>query len=972
MTIQNHSIRLLPLALIAFTMVTAGVSNVAARSELSPSLGKMASDSSTLGRNISVLVFLDGSSVASEIQNVSRSHRFSRDERIRVTTTRLRERRHPAEGAVSRFLNQHSSIPVRRLWITPAFAATIPASAIEPLSALDGIRLIIPDVDLELVAPVSMYPAPTLAAAVPGVLSLMNVPSVWRRGLTGKGRLVCSFDTGVEGSHPALAGKWRGTHASLRSTWFSTIKPDTLPYDKAGHGTHTMGIMVGSTPIDSFGVAPEAEWITAGVIDQGKSLNLTIGDILLAFQWALDPDGNPATTDDVPDVILNSWGIPKGIFPACDATFSTAIENVEAAGIVTVFAAGNEGPNPSTLRQPADNANSPLNSFAVGAVDSFLNVAAFSSRGPSYCDTSNKKPELVAPGVGIRSSTKGGAYVYMSGTSMAAPFVAGVVALLRQFNPDATVDEIKSALLLSARDIGVAGEDNASGHGFIDASRALDFMPLPPATVFVVAHKSFTANGVAMPGLPANLSLTLTNSTGTVSQIDGRLVPLVAGTAAVGVSQSTFSFGQGGTTAIASPEFTITFDTQLPHGATVPFRLYLGSANGPVVDSLDLSLVSGMAPVGNIATLATSRLTVGVSDFGQYGLASGSIYNAGGAGFHFQGGPNLLYEAGVVIGRNSLQLSSAIRDSAGQLRSADFVPIAPLTSSAGSNEDQYLNARFVDGRAEIPIPITISQETVVRNAPGASDILLVRYNLINNSPEKLTGLRFGFLSDFDLSDADTVGFEAGVNLVWQRGVDGPFIGLVGLKNIGTFRSVANGATKTGFTKSQLFSLISTDGVGVGPNSGSPDQMLLLASSAIDLFSGDSSEVAFAIVAAENLTELFMRASEAQTIFNSPTDVNDPADQLPSGFSLEQNYPNPFNPSTTISFALAKPAQVSLTIFNLLGQEVRTLIDGPIAAGSHSIQWDGHDSRGHQTASGVYLYRLTAGSSSKTRKMVLVR
>jgi hypothetical protein len=932
----------------------------------------MASDSSALGRNISVLVFLDGSSVSSEINAMSQSRRFTRGERIRATTTKLHERRHPSENTVSQFLNKYSSTPVRRLWIAPAFGATIPADAIELLSEIDGVRLIIPNVDLELVAPVSMSPAPTLAVAVPGVLSQMNVPSVWRRGLTGKGRLVCSFDTGVQESHPALASKWRGMHASLRSAWFSTIKPDTLPYDKAGHGTHTMGIMVGSTAADTFGVAPEAEWITAGVIDQGKSLNLTIGDILLAFEWALDPDGNPATTDDVPDVILNSWGIPKGIFPACDATFATAIENVEAAGIVTVFAAGNEGPNPSTLRQPADNADSPLNSFAVGAVDSFLNVPAFSSRGPSYCDTSKKKPEIVAPGVSIRSSTKGSTYVYMSGTSMAAPFVAGVVALLRQYNPDATVDEIKEALLSSARDIGVAGEDNASGHGFIDASRALDFMPLPLATIFSVAYKSFSGTGVAMPGSATNLSLTLINSTGKISQIDGRLIALVTGTVTVEVAQSSFSFGLGGTTAVASPEFTITFDSQLPHGTTVPFRLYLGSALGPVVDSVDFSLVSGIAPVGNIATHTTSRLTVGVSDFGQFGLSAGSIYNAGGAGFRFQEGPNLLYEAGVVIGRNNLQLSSAIRDSTGQLRPADFVPTVPLISSAGSNQDQHVNARFVDGRAGIPIPITISQETVARNTPGASDILLVRYHLINTSPDKLTGLRLGFFSDFDLSNSDTVGFEAGVNLVWQGSADGPYVGLVGLKNIGAFRSLANTEAKTGYTKAELFSLISAEGLDLASASLSGDQMLLLASSSIELFSGDSSEVSFAIIAAESLTELFVQANEAQTIYNSPTDIDDPAGQLPGGFALEQNYPNPFNPSTTISFALAEPSWVTLTVYNVLGQEVRTLIDGPMAAGSHSIEWDGRDARGRETASGVYLYRLAAGSSTLTRKMVLVR
>ena len=86
--------------------------------------------------------------------------------------------------------------------------------------------------------------------------------------------------------------------------------------------------MVGSTPTDTFGVAPDAEWIAAGVVDQGRNLNGTFSDILAAYQWALDPDDDPNTTDDVPDVILNSWGFPKGLFVPCDDTFWGVIDNV--------------------------------------------------------------------------------------------------------------------------------------------------------------------------------------------------------------------------------------------------------------------------------------------------------------------------------------------------------------------------------------------------------------------------------------------------------------------------------------------------------------------------------------------------------------------------------------------------------------------------------------------------------------------
>lgn len=968
----NHKVKVLCMTAIVCAILICGSTSLQARPEWSPLLGKMAKDSLDSHRNIAVLVFLSAPSVADDMHSIESRRSLNRAERILTATQKLNNQNAPASAKVARFLESCSSTPVRKLWITPAFAATIPADKLDRLSEIDGIQLIIPDVDLELVAPVEESPAPSLVAAIPGVLSQMNVPTVWRRGLTGKGRLICSFDTGVQGSHPALASKWRGNRAALHSAWFSTIAPDTLPYDKAGHGTHTMGIMVGSTDVDSFGVAPGAEWITAGVIDQGKSLNLTIADILFAFQWALDPDGNPATTDDVPDVILNSWGIPKGIFPACDPTFSGAIANVEAAGIVTVFAAGNEGPNPSTLRQPADNATSPLNTFSVGAVDSFLNVAAFSSRGPSYCDASQMKPEIVAPGVAIRSCTKGSAYTYMSGTSMAAPFVAGVVALLREYNPDATVDEIKQALISSARDIGAAGEDNASGYGFVDAAGALEYMPLPMATIFTVAHKQFTSSTVAMPGQTVGLSLTLTNSTGRVGQISGRLVPLASGIATMQSDLTTFNFGVGGTTALASPELSLTFDSDLPHGTQAPFRLYLESAAGMLYDSLDLTLICGISPTGSVASHVTPEMTVGVSDFGQFGLSEGSIYNVGGAGFHYQGGANLLYEAGVIIARNGLQVSSAVRDSAGHLRTSDFVPTAPLTSATGSSQDQHLTARLVDSRSAIPIPITINQETVSQSSISTGEVLIVKYRLVNNSPDKLTNLRLGFLSDFDLSSGDTVGYSAATNMIWQTTAGGPFVGIVALHNIANFRSLANGSTKTGYTKSELYNLISTSGPALAASPGLGDQMFLVASGAIDLFSGDSSEVAFAMVVASDYNSLLEKAAQAQTLYFIPTDVDDPTDQLPSTFALDQNYPNPFNPSTTISFALAKPSHVTLRVFNTLGQQVCVLADGPMTGGRHTLVWDGRASDGAESASGVYFYSLTSDSRSETRKMVLVR
>lgn len=94
--------------------------------------------------------------------------------------------------------------------------------------------------------------------------------------------------------------------------------------------------------------------------------------------------------------------------------------------------------------------------------------------------------------------------------------------------------------------------------------------------------------------------------------------------------------------------------------------------------------------------------------------------------------------------------------------------------------------------------------------------------------------------------------------------------------------------------------------------------------------------------------------------------------IPRAFALEPNYPNPFNPATTIRYRLPRPEHVRLTIYNLAGQTVRTLLNAPLPAGVHTGVWDGRDDRGREVASGVYLYRLSAGDFIQTRKMILIR
>ncbi|MES0328254.1 MAG: S8 family serine peptidase, partial [Gammaproteobacteria bacterium] len=274
-----------------------------------------------------------------------------------------------------------------------------------------------------------------------------------------------------------LAASWRDG----ANSWFDPNGEHSTPYDKAGHGTQTMSLMVGGDfGGTSIGVSPGAQWIAVKIFnDAGVA---SISAIHQGFQWLLDPDDNPAT-NDVPDVVNNSWGFPE-LVGQCYSEFESDINVLKSAGIAVVFSGGNQGSLGSV--SPGDNSES----FAVGSVDSSSNIAAGSSRGPSACDASFF-PEVVAPGVSVKTAdlTFGGvfpdSYATVSGTSFAAPHVAGTMALLRQANPATSVADLEQALIVSAVDLGTVGADDVYGNGLIDAVAANEFLagnPVPLCT----------------------------------------------------------------------------------------------------------------------------------------------------------------------------------------------------------------------------------------------------------------------------------------------------------------------------------------------------------------------------------------------------------------------------------------------------------------------------------------------------------
>jgi subtilisin family serine protease len=385
--------------------------------------------------------------------------------RPRALLRELRTSAGEAQGPLQARLGEVLSGPVQRFWLVDAIGGHATPAGIIALASDPAVASVALDNEVRI----ADDPAPdafTLAADGGdwGILDV-HAPEVWStNGITGAGVRVGSIDTGVDPSNPDLVGKI--------VAWRDFVNDRPSAYDDNGHGTHTIGTMVGGSaggvPI---GVAPGATAVVAKALaGDGTGSGLAL---LAAAQWMTDPDGNPATADH-PTVINNSWTAGDSNNP----WFRQMIKTWVGLGIVPVFAAGNTGPSAGSVGNPG----SYPESLAVGALMSDDTVASFSARGPVVwldsdgsgpaAGTTLIKPDLTAPGWGILSSSAGG-FGAESGTSMAAPHVAGVVALVKEANPALPAAAIADIVRSTATDLGPAGPDADYGHGEVNASAAV-------------------------------------------------------------------------------------------------------------------------------------------------------------------------------------------------------------------------------------------------------------------------------------------------------------------------------------------------------------------------------------------------------------------------------------------------------------------------------------------------------------------
>ena len=440
------------------------------------------------GEVVSVLIYLKDSVDLDAITNLMDEQRASLQLRHEKVVVELQNTASETQTELVEYLDDLKGRDLVKdytcYWIGNIIKVDTYQSIVNQIARRDDVLKVYPNYIVEHIETVyeNIENDPIFKNGVEPGVEAVRAPEVWEMGITGEGVLVATIDTGVDGDHPALADRWAGVadpryEGHPEWAWLDSYAgQNDFPFDYSSHGTHTMGTVCGGAPGDQIGVAPGALWISAGwnYIDVPQF----VSDMIESFEWLADPDGDPSTNWDVPDVCSNSWGLSDAFgVPDCDETFWSYLDACEAAGIVIIFSAGNEGSQ--GLRRPADRATDDYRCFAVAAVDGNdpeWPIADFSSRGPTYCTPSGDpaiKPDISAPGVNVRSSIPGGSYGSSDGTSMASPHVNGVVALMRQAAPNMSVEGIKRVIFETAYDLGEEGEDNSYGWGMVDAYEAV-------------------------------------------------------------------------------------------------------------------------------------------------------------------------------------------------------------------------------------------------------------------------------------------------------------------------------------------------------------------------------------------------------------------------------------------------------------------------------------------------------------------
>ncbi len=808
----------------------------------------------------------------------------------------------------------------------------------------------------------------------------IRAPEVWTQGYTGQGVVCGHIDTGCDYTHPDLADHmWEDPNYPRHGWNFENNNND--PMDVQGHGTHTAGTVASDgTSGSQCGVAPDARIMVCRVRTVADSV--AESQCWQAMQFVVSPPLSPENGADLYTMSLGwqiSWN-PR------QATWRQVADNVNAAGVIQIIAAGNErylNP-PNSLRCPGNVPPpwwNPQNSgqgalsgvISIGATDSLDAIASFSSRGPvtwqnvaPYNDypypPGLTKPDVSAPGVAVKSCRVGGGYVEMDGTSMATPHTAGVACLMLSKNPNLSPMVVDSILEVTAVDLGTPGKDNDFGAGRIDALVAVNHITGSGGPMLflrnMVVHDSPPGgnnNGRVDPGEQARLRITLRNSGGAACNntvgvfraFDSRLT----------VTDSLGSWGN----IPAGEERTNTTDPigvmaqgTIPPGSNIACTLFVSGDSADYQTKIAIALRVGEPPPQPGTVIWGPKVCPGMpSDWGLYGVAYNRqdnliycVYFFGTALYKYTSDSSLQSQGTVPIPEDSCtDIYYCSYDNTfwlianppkrvykitptGSVIRYFTVPQAEYPCGVAEDEERHLvyvsDRRSTTNQQRIFVYDTIGNilDTIIHPVAGYYGTRCL--SMDHRSPSNTPSI----LNMYTWFDASGTALDSCAMLEIDR-VNGT------LRN--RFR----------FTNTEW----NMRGIEYDPRDGSYWVTIMQ-------YSSGSNNMILKVVGfnmgAVGLAEDYRSLPE----------------QL--GWLKTSAKPNPATGRTVLSVSVPQPGNVDLQIFDNAGRLVRDLVRTKFVTTQAEFVWDGRDDYGNEVARGVYFYRVKSANCEQLGKVVLTR
>ncbi|MCC5925860.1 MAG: S8 family serine peptidase [Bacteroidetes bacterium] len=816
----------------------------------------------------------------------------------------------------------------------------------------------------------------------------LRIPQAWEVTTSSSDIVIAIVDSGVDYTHPDLAPNlWRnpepGRARELFPTIFATVENDTIGWnfwdsgpifnpvqnaDPRGtaqsHGTHVAGIAAAATN-NGIGIAAagyHSQFMAVragGTSEEPRSIGFGYEGILYAAV-------NGA------HIINASFG----------STFNSqfgrdVVDFVTSMGSLVVAAAGNTRQFDLFFPASYDNA------LAVASIE--LNTGQRSN-----FTTFNYGIDVSVTGRSILGTVFNESYTLNTGTSMAAPIVAGVAALLRHAHPDWSAQRLHGQLRSTANPvIYTANPDvpNQLGIGLLDAGRALT-EPMPSVRLAAASFES-AGGGRLLLNEEGFIRLTVANNgvgmnalTYTVETVSGDGIPGTTGGA----------LGQ-----VATGD-TLSFDIPLLLPATIDprenpaFLIHLEDAGTGYRDYLyveyqNLFVDTHDANFVRMSFSSNGGIGYGVGGDERTGVGFVPIIQEEGSLIQL---PNVLYESGLMI-KYSVEGDTFFVDNVREKDVAplNFRPLEPFLLGQDDTGTAQLGRALFDASFNETAPeLSVTMHTFAMQQPGPDQGILVYFTLQNIDPlqRTYTDLFVGTYTDWDVGNfaRNNVRFSASDSVLFAYNVDQQnlFVATAHLNNVASALAIDN--AWTGPVDSLNFGVYYGGGTDVGfaeeykrwsmvagtemTSRDTTDISLVTASGPFTLAPLEKVTVGFAYLFGRDKDDLLSQVTLARGQHPFPTDVQPGQPEfIPERIALVGNFPNPFNPSTRILVDLDRPADVTLEVYDMLGRRVATLFEGELDRRQHEFVFDGS-----RLSSGIYLVVMQAAGERQTLKMTMIK